>query len=113
MEPKQYLISLVNARSADIGDLREKILGHIDTFSEQKIVSLIASFERSEERKRRIDSGEEKAVIEELKQEKSQRDAEERSAHLASIKAVESTEHNHDEVGADAFLRELEGITTA
>lgn len=111
MNRKQYLLSLVNYRAADIGVLKEKILSQMDVFSDEKIERLIVSFERSKERKRRIDAGDAKAVMEELKQQKVDRKRAQSVAYIRTLKTKEAKERSHDEVEAAALLRELDVIT--
>ncbi len=111
MNRKQYLISLVEKRTNDIGDLKNKIIDQIDLFSDKQIEKLIGSFERSKERRKRIAAGEAHAVLEELKTEKAKRKQKEKANQMKALKEREEKQTSHDEMEAEALLQELEDIT--
>ncbi len=111
MNRKEYLLQLVKKRAADIGGLGEQIVSGIDRFSDEKIEKLIAAFEQSEERKKRIAAGEAVVVIEELKREHAQKKGDTRKSQVKSLREKEAASRSHDEAEAEALLKDLENIT--
>ena len=105
-------MTLINKRASDIGDLKDKIINQIDDFSEEKIENLIKALERSEERRRRIDAGEGKSVIEELKQQKVKENQAKQVELIKDLHKREEDNRKRDEAEAEALLKELEEITT-
>ncbi len=113
MNQKEYLLQLLQQRSDDVEpELKNKILAGIDTFSDAKIEKLIAAFERSNERKRRIAAGEAGAVLGELKTERAQKKGAAVTDQIKSIRQAEESQKLHDEAEAEALLAELDAITS-
>ena len=110
MNRKEYLLDLINKRDDDLGEVKDKIVNGIDTFSDGRVERLITIFERSTKRRERIKAGEAKEVLNEMQMERATKRAEEKKEELEKMKTAELRGQAEDKEELSKLIDELEEV---
>ena len=110
MTRKEYLLKLINNRDDHLGDIKGEIINNIDTFTDEKIEQLINVFEKSAQRRKKIQEGDGDIVIEEIQKDKINKHDNQLKQKIKQLHEKEDKQKKQENIELNALLSDLEQI---